>query len=135
MVFNNISKNILCIYLLFFSCGNGTCYRSFLGKIESNQNKTDLIKATIERCYNNVYMSPETLMINEFGIYSTERIFVHPQSDCQNDCSKNNATLPESIRIKIINMSTRQDVKDTVFKCYDFNYNGDDIELPTIAIP
>lgn len=134
MDFNKISKNIIYLYLLFLGCENGTCYRSFLGQIESNQNKTDLIKVTIERCYNNVYMSPETLVINEFGIFSTDRIFVHPQSECQNDCSKNNATLPESIRIKIIDTSNMQ-VKDTVFKCYDYNYNGDDIELPKIVIP
>lgn len=43
--------------------------------------------------------------------------------------------MADSIRVKILNSTDKQIIKDTVFACADYTFNGDDIELPTISLP
>lgn len=79
---------------------------------------------------------PEALLITSVERNYKLPLGVHElQDDCNDNCPDGNKTMPDSIRVKILNPTDKQVVKDTVFSCEDYSFNGDDIELPTITIP
>ena len=59
----------------------------------------------------------------------------YAQETCNNNCPDGNNTISDSIRVTILNTSDKKVLKDTVFSCEEYIFNGNDIELPTITLP
>ena len=122
------------MYLLIFSCGHRTCYRLFNGRIEVNDCDYTNYKILIKRWYAEI-MASETLNLNGNGEFSSEKIGMHAQEDCKNDCPNGDYTMPDSIGIAILQKKDNIILNETIFHCEDYIFNGDDIELPSIVLP
>ncbi len=127
-------KYIQIICLLILSCGHGTCYRSFNGRIEGDDSDYTKYKILLKRWYSEI-MAPETLNLNGDGEFGSEKIGMHAQEDCKKDCPNGDYTMPDSIGIAILQKNDNSILNEKIFHCEDYIFNGDDIQLPTIVLP
>lgn len=127
----------LCVFILGGCIFHDNCFRDFSGKIKFISTNEDVAVIVSKNYYASTeWKNFDAVKVNKnqnsYNIHWAEH---RPQSTCHNDCPNGNGTMSDSIRVKILNSTDNQIIKDTVFSCADYTFNGDDIELPTITLP
>ncbi len=137
MDIRNLSKYLLCSCLFISNCGHDNCFRDYSGKINFISNRKDVTLVIKKHNYfYSKWYDLDSLKIgmdqDTFNIPWAEQ---RAQRTCNNDCPDGNSSMADSVRVTILNTSDKQVLKDTVFSCEDYMFNGDNIELPTITLP
>jgi hypothetical protein len=112
---------------------HGSCERAVSGSILTNDTTSIGLKVVLKTTDRGGERQQfhDTLTVEKNGHYglSKRRYAVN---DCNNgDCRE---ATPNSIQIIVINSTNAEILKDTIIKCPDLTYNGNDIELPTLTI-
>jgi len=58
------------------------------------------MRIIFESKYYGNFLYPDTLVIDKSGFYTTDKLLMDPQSDCENNCSDDNTTFPEATKIE-----------------------------------
>lgn len=132
------SKLFIACFLIIEGCiFHENCFRDITGKIDSVSIEKEVILVISKHDYKRskwYFLDSLRIKPNQ-GKYNLHRAEDLPQRKCHNDCPDGEDTMADSIRVKIIEPIEKQVIKDTVFTCADYTFNGDDIELPTITLP
>lgn len=135
----NIKTIVTLLYTsIFVGCiFHDDCFRDYSGRVNFSSTNKDVAVVVSKHYYaSTLWKQFDTVKVNKNqNTYNIHWADHYPQCTCHNDCPGGKGTMADSIRVQIINLSDRQKLSDTVFSCEDYNFNGDNIELPTITIP
>jgi hypothetical protein len=132
---------MLSIILFASECAfHGSCYRDISGKIiiaDSIKNIHHLKislqgKGKPEYDWYALGTFPFLETDSSYFCNSSDSLPFGPQDNCDNNCGSN--TLPFQIRITIIDSLNKENIADTVFDCFSFQFGGNNIVLPNIVL-
>lgn len=128
---------VLCFVVLEGCISHDNCFRDFSGKIKFISTKKDVAIVIGKHYYDSSdWKFFDTLKIGQnqesYNIHWAEH---RPQKTCHNNCPDGDNTFADSISVKILNSTDMKVLKDTIFSFEEYNFIGDDIELPTITLP
>lgn len=137
MVFNNLCKCLLFSILFVSDCGHDNCFRDYTGKINftTDQRDVTIVIRQHDRFYSKWYELDSIRTKSSQNMFNIPWAEKYAQETCNNNCPDGNNTISDSIRVTILNTADKKVLKDTVFSCEEYMFNGDNIELPTITLP